>query len=63
MPIATLVAAADNALPILSMAAFGLGLDVLVVTGAGLCVAGAATLSLAALGALSLGPIRVLGLA
>ncbi|RYC30645.1 hypothetical protein D3273_17490 [Lichenibacterium minor] len=60
---ATLVAAAANALTILSIAAFGLGLDFLVVTRAGLCVAGAATLSLAALGALSLGPIRVLGLA
>jgi uncharacterized membrane protein YadS len=45
------------------MAALGLGVDVRVVARAGLRVTGAVTLSLAALGALSLGLIRILGLA
>ena len=52
-----------DVLTILSMAALGLGVDVRVVAKAGLRVTGAVTLSLVALGALSLGLIHALGLA
>ena len=54
-------AAAANVLTILSMAALGLGVDVRVVAKAGPRVTGAVVLSLAALGAMSLGLIRLLG--
>lgn len=57
------VAAAANLLTTVSMAALGLGVDVRVVAQAGLRVAGAVTLSLAVLGAISLGLIRLLGVA
>ena len=57
------VAGIADVLTILSMAALGLGVDVRVVARAGLRVTGAVTLSLIALGALSLGLIRALGLA
>ena len=56
-------AALANVLTIVSMAALGLGVDVRVVARAGLRVTGAVTLSLVALGALSLALIRLLGLA
>ena len=45
------------------MAALGLGVDVRVVAQAGLRVTGAVTLSLVVLGAISLGLIRLLGVA
>ena len=65
VPTAALAPAAAGAdvLTILSMAALGLGVDVRAVARAGLRVTGAVTLSLLALGALSLGLIRALGLA
>ncbi len=56
-------AAVANLLTTVSMAALGLGVDVRVVARAGLRVAGAVTLSLAVLGAISLGLIRLLGVA
>lgn len=56
-------AAGADVLTILSMAALGLGTDLRAVARAGLRVTGAVTLSLLALGALSLGLIRALGLA
>ena len=58
-PIATVA----NLLTTVSMAALGLGVDVRVVAQAGLRVTGAVTLSLAVLGAISLGLIRLLGVA
>jgi uncharacterized integral membrane protein (TIGR00698 family) len=57
------VATVANVLTILSMAALGLGVDVRVVAKAGLRVTGAVTLSLIALGGLSLALIHALGLA
>ena len=57
------VATAASLLTTVSMAALGLGVDVRVVAQAGLRVAGAVTLSLAVLGAISLGLIRLLGVA
>ena len=59
LPIATVA----NLLTTVSMAALGLGVDVRVVAQAGLRVTGAVTLSLAVLGAISLGLIRMLGVA
>ena len=56
-PIATVA----NTLTILSMAALGLGVDIRVVARAGLRVTAAVTLSLVALGAVSLGLIQALG--
>jgi len=50
-------------LTVLSMAALGLGVDVRVVARAGARVVLAVTASLAALATISLGLIRVLGLA
>ncbi len=50
-------------LTVLSMAALGLGVDVRVVARAGMRVVLAVTLSLLALGAVSLGLIRLLGIA
>jgi uncharacterized integral membrane protein (TIGR00698 family) len=58
-PIATVA----NLLTTVSMAALGLGVDVRVVAQAGLRVTGAVTLSLVVLGAISLGLIRLLGVA
>jgi uncharacterized integral membrane protein (TIGR00698 family) len=58
-PIATLA----NLLTVISMAALGLGTDLRVVARAGGRVTGAVTLSLLVLGAISLGLIRLLGLA
>ncbi len=52
-----------NVLTIVAMAALGLGVDIRVVARAGLRVTGAVTLSLGALGALSLGLIYALRLA
>ena len=52
-----------NVLTILSMAALGLGVDVRVVAKAGLRVTAAVTLSLLALGGVSLGLIHLLGVA
>ena len=65
LPSAALAPAATlaNLLTVLSMAALGLGVDVRVVAKAGPRVTCAVTLSLVALGAVSLGLIRVLGLA
>lgn len=57
------IATAANLLTTVSMAALGLGVDVRVVAQAGLRVTGAVTLSLAVLGAISLGLIRLLGVA
>jgi len=57
------VAAVANVLTVLSMAALGLGVDVRVVARAGARVVLAVTASLLALAAISLGLIRVLGLA
>jgi uncharacterized membrane protein YadS len=54
---------AANGLTVISMAALGLGTDMRVVAKAGGRVTAAVTLSLAVLGALSLGLIRWLGLA
>ena len=56
-------AAVADALTIVAMAALGLGVDVRIVARAGLRVTAAVTLSLVALGALSLGLIAALGLA
>ncbi|WP_207459281.1 putative sulfate exporter family transporter [Azospirillum sp. SYSU D00513] len=56
------LAAAADAFTVLSMAALGLGVDVRVVARAGGRVTAAAVLSLLALGALSLGLIRLLGI-
>ncbi len=55
------VAATANVLTTVSMAALGLGVDVRVVAGAGLRVTGAVTASLAVLGVISFGLIRLLG--
>jgi len=65
IPEAALVPVSDVAsvLTVLSMAALGLGVDVRVVARAGLRVVLAVTASLLALGAVSLGLIRVLGIA
>jgi uncharacterized integral membrane protein (TIGR00698 family) len=52
-----------NVLTILSMAALGLGVDVRVVARAGLRVTAAVVVSLLALGVISLGLIRLLGIA
>ncbi len=57
------VAAVANALTVLSMAALGLGVDVRVVARAGTRTVLAVTASLLALAAISLGLIRMLGLA
>ena len=57
------IATAANLLTTISMAALGLGVDVRVVAHAGLRVTGAVTLSLVVLGAISLGLIRLLGVA
>lgn len=57
------IAAVANVLTVLSMAALGLGVDVRVVARAGARAVLAVTASLAALAALSLGLIRLLGLA
>ncbi len=57
------IAAMANVLTVLSMAALGLGVDVRVVARAGTRVVLAVTASLAALAAISLGLIRVLGIA
>ena len=54
---------AANLLTTISMAALGLGVDVRVVAQAGVRVTAAVTLSLVVLGAISLGLIRVLGVA
>jgi uncharacterized integral membrane protein (TIGR00698 family) len=54
---------AANLLTTVSMAALGLGVDVRVVAQAGLRVTAAVTLSLIVLGAISLGLIRILGVA
>ena len=54
---------AANLLTTISMAALGLGVDVRVVAQAGMRVTAAVTLSLVVLGAISLGLIRVLGVA
>ena len=54
---------AANLLTTISMAALGLGVDVRVVAKAGLRVTAAVTLSLIVLGAISLGLIRLLGVA
>ena len=64
IPEATLgpIAVVANVLTVLSMAALGLGVDVRVVARAGGRVALAVTASLAALAAISLGLIRVLGI-
>ncbi len=59
LPIKTLA----NVLTTISMAALGLGVDVRVVAKAGVRVTAAVTLSLVVLGAISLGLIRVLGVA
>ena len=59
LPIKTLA----NLLTTVSMAALGLGVDVRVVAQAGVRVTAAVTLSLVVLGAISLGLIRVLGIA
>ncbi len=56
------IATAANLLTIVSMAALGLGTDLKVVARAGGRVTAAVTLSLLALGAVSLGLIRVLGI-
>ncbi|KAA0679000.1 YeiH family protein [Roseomonas genomospecies 6] len=53
---------AAGVLTVLSMAALGLGVDVRMLSRAGLRVMGAAVLSLAALGAIGLGLIRLLGI-
>ena len=55
------LAASAAALTTVSMAALGLGVDVRVVAGAGPRVTAAVTASLAVLGAVSLGLIRLLG--
>jgi uncharacterized integral membrane protein (TIGR00698 family) len=57
------MAVAANLLTIVSMAALGLGTDLRVVARAGTRVIAAVTLSLLALGAISLGLIRLLGIA
>jgi len=57
------LAAAANLLTTVSMAALGLGVDVRVVAQAGVRVTAAVTLSLVVLGMVSLGLIRVLGVA
>ncbi len=57
------IAATASALTTLSMAALGLGVDVRVVAAAGLRVTGVVTASLAVLGIISLGLIRLLGVA
>jgi uncharacterized integral membrane protein (TIGR00698 family) len=54
---------AANLLTTISMAALGLGVDVLIVAKAGIRVTAAVTLSLIVLGAISLGLIRLLGIA
>ena len=56
------IATAANLLTIVSMAALGLGTDLKVVARAGGRVTAAVTLSLLALGAVSLGLIRMLGI-
>ena len=53
---------AAGVLTVLSMAALGLGVDVRMLSRAGMRVTGAAVLSLAALGAIGLGLIRLLGI-
>jgi len=65
LPAAALAPAssAANVLTILSMAALGLGVDVRVVARAGLRVTTAVIVSLLALGGISLGLIRLLGIA
>jgi uncharacterized integral membrane protein (TIGR00698 family) len=65
IPHATLppIAVATNLLTVISMAALGLGTDLRVVAQAGLRVTATVTLSLLVLGAISLGLIRVLGIA
>ncbi len=65
VPAAALPAAATlaNTLTIVSMAALGLGVDIRIVARAGLRVTAAVTLSLVALGGLSLGLIRLIGVA
>ena len=65
IPAATLgpVATAANLLTIVSMAALGLGVDLRSVAAAGLRVTAVVTLSLAALGALGYGLIRLVGAA
>lgn len=64
IPDATLapIASTANTLTVLSMAALGLGVDVRVVMRAGFRVTVAVVLSLAALGAISFGLIRLLGI-
>jgi len=57
------IAAVANVLTVLSMTALGLGVDVRVVARAGVRVVLAVTASLVALAAISLGLIRVLGIA
>lgn len=57
------IAATANVLTIVSMAALGLGVDVRSVAGAGARVTLAVVASLAALTAVSLGLIRILGIA
>ena len=57
------IAAAANLLTIVSMAALGLGTDLRVVARAGTRVIAAVTLSLLLLGGISLGLIRLLGIA
>lgn len=65
VPHATLgpIAVATNLLTVISMAALGLGTDLRVVARAGGRVTAAVTLSLLVLGALSVGLIRLLGIA
>ncbi len=57
------IAVVTNVLTVLSMAALGLGVDVRVVARAGMRVVMAVAASLAALAAISLGLIQMLGLA
>ncbi|HEY2132052.1 MAG TPA: putative sulfate exporter family transporter [Acetobacteraceae bacterium] len=57
------IAAVANVLTIVSMAALGLGTDLKLVAKAGLRVTAAVTLSLLVLGGISLGLIRLLGIA
>ena len=57
------LATAATALTVVSMAALGLGVDVRVVARAGGPVTAAVVLSLVVLGAISLGLIRLLGVA
>ena len=65
IPVAALapIKATASLLTTISMAALGLGVDVRVVARAGVRVTAAVTLSLVVLGAISLGLIRLLGVA